>query len=333
MIGISRIAVLYSNIIFGEIEKYFDKLINDCIDDEFQITITPRIIQRKIKGFEDDFLDYPIQRFRVTISLKNKRILSSHPNAYDTTGSMWPFDIQKHKSSYITKSYDINFSKRVLDELSVVGDIKMELGVILDKRRFKKKDIPDLKLSLMSTIMHELNHGHEFWVRHQNKRDDLKIALSFIEIDRNRFTDKVYIKLNHFLYYIYWSLSHEQNAKVQEFYPYVLKYPPNELIKLHSFKHIKDMIEFDSEKYYNSLMSLIPKKSEKRVLSAFLKDFIKSYLNEHENIGESIDERLINMVNVKDIFKYYEKTIKDAGENMRRRILKQYSLKEELNVG
>ena len=183
----------------------------------------------------------------------------------------------------------------------------------------------------MSVIIHELNHGYEFWMRYQNKIDnDLKYALSYIELNKKPFTNKVYKKLNKFLYLLYWSLPYEQNAKVQELYPYVLKFGVNELKDFIQYKNIKDMVNFDADEFYNELVSLIPDRQMDKVLDTTLKEFIKSYKKSHKEMDEVLDDNVINKSNIRDIFKYYEKTIKNGGENMRRKILRLYSLKSQL---
>ena len=192
-------------------------------------------------------------------------------------------------------------------------------------------ETPKLKLELMSVIIHELNHGYEFWMRYQNKIDnDLKYALSYIELNKKPFTNKVYKKLNKFLYLLYWSLPYEQNAKVQELYPYVLKFDVNELKDFIQFKNIKDMVNFNADEFYNELVSLIPDRQMDKVLDTTLKEFIKSYKKSHKEMDEVLDDNVINKSNIRDIFKYYEKTIKNGGENMRRKILRLYSLKSQL---
>jgi ribosomal protein S20 len=212
-----------------------------------------------------------------------------------------------------------------------VTELVMDLTIILDKVKFNPKETPKLKLELMSVIIHELNHGYEFWMRYQNKIDSgLKYALSYIELNKKPFTKKVYKKLNKFLYLLYWSLPYEQNAKVQELYPYVLKYDVNELKDFTQFKNIKDMVNFNADVFYNELVSLIPDRQMNKVLDTTLKEFIKSYKKSHKQMEEVLDDDVIKKSNIRDIFKHYEKTIKNGGENMRKKILRLYSLKSQL---
>jgi ribosomal protein S20 len=284
-----------------------------------------------VVGYEDDFLDYPVQKITVNLSLVNGKVPTSHPQGFDTGGAMYPFGKKKDGMSYVTKRYDVNFSEKILDELSVVVEVVMDLKITLDKKKFREKDIPKLKLELMSVIIHELNHGYEFWMRYQNKIDSgLKYALSYIEYNKKPFTKKVYKKLNKFLYLVYWSLPYEQNAKVQELYPYVLKYDVNELTNLTQYKNVQDMVNFNADVFYNELVSLIPDSRMNKVLDTALKEFIKSYKKSHKQMEEVLDDDVITKSNIRDIFKHYEKTIKNGGENMRKKILRLYSLKSQL---
>jgi hypothetical protein len=66
------------------------------------------------------------------------------------------------------------------------------------------------------------------------------------------------------------------------------------------------------------------------VLDRILKEFIKSYKKSHKQMDEVLDDVVIRKSGIKGIFKYYEKTINRAGENMRRKVLRLYSLKSQL---
>jgi ribosomal protein S20 len=329
--GISRITGMYSNIVYDAIDPYVDEMINNRKNDNQVIIIDSSYIQDDVVGYEDDFLDYPVQKITVNLSLVNGKVPTSHPQGFDTGGAMYPFGKKKDGMSYVTKRYDVNFSEKILDELSVVVEVVMDLKITLDKKKFREKDIPKLKLELMSVIIHELNHGYEFWMRYQNKIDSgLKYALSYIEYNKKPFTKKVYKKLNKFLYLVYWSLPYEQNAKVQELYPYVLKYDVNELTNLTQYKNVQDMVNFNADVFYNELVSLIPDSRMNKVLDTALKEFIKSYKKSHKQMEEVLDDDVITKSNIRDIFKHYEKTIKNGGENMRKKILRLYSLKSQL---
>jgi hypothetical protein len=330
--GISRIASLYSNIVYEAIEPFVDEMISERKDMIQPILIKPSYIQEGIKGYEEDFLDYPVQKILVELKSINTKLPNTNKQGFDTSGAMYPFGKRKDNISYVTKRYDVNFSEEILNELGVVAELRMDLTMLFDKKRFKEEEIPALKLELMSVIIHELNHGYEFWMRYQNKVDnDLKLALSYIEFNKKPFTKKVYKKLNKFLYLLYWSLPYEQNAKVQELYPYVLNYDINELKELSQFKNVKDMVNFNADQFYNELVSLIPDKQINKVLNTSLKEFINAYKKSHKDMGEILDDDVIKKSSIRDIFKYYEKTINNGGESMRRKILRLYSLKSQLS--
>ena len=329
--GISRITGLYSNIVYEAIEPFVDEMISERKDMIQPILIKPSYIQEGIKGYEQDFLDYPVQKIFIELKSINTKLPNTNKQGFDTSGAMYPFGKRKDNISYVTKRYDVNFSEEILSELSVVAELRMDLTMLLDNKRFKEEEIPALKLELMSVIIHELNHGYEFWMRYQNKVDnDLKYALSHINLEKKPFTKKVYNKLNKFLYLLYWSLPYEQNAKVQELYPYVLKYDVNELTQMLQFKNIVDMINFDADKFYSELVSLIPDRQLNMVLSNSLKEFMRAYKKSHKDMEEVLDNSVINKSSIKDIFKYYQKMINTGGENMRRKVLRLYSLKKQL---
>jgi hypothetical protein len=106
---------------------------------------------------------------------------------------------------------------------------------------------------------------------------------------------------------------------------------PEELMSLVSFKNIINMTKFNSDVFYNDLVLLIPEKGVERVTKKALKRFIQTYKKQHNELNEYMDENLLGKDNIKDIFKYYEKTINLAGENMKKKVLRLYSIKSELN--
>lgn len=330
--GVSRITALYSNIIFDAITDYADDLIDRGVKKKKIIVIDAKTIQDNIVGYEDDFLDFPVQKITVELKFSNGEVPKSHPQGFDTGGAMYPFSLKKHDMSFITKKYDVNFSKTILDELTSICELRMDLSILIDDNKFKPNEFPNLKLELMSVIIHEMNHGYEFWMRYNNKVDsDLKYSLASLKIEKTEYTKKVYNHINKFLYYLYWSLPYEQNAKVQELYPFVLKKDVNELTKMYQFKNIKSMIDFKGNDYYNELLTLIPERQLNKVLKKMLISFITTYKKTHKKMDEVMDDNIINKLSIRDIFKYYEKTINHAGENMRKKILRLYSIKKDLN--
>jgi hypothetical protein len=66
------------------------------------------------------------------------------------------------------------------------------------------------------------------------------------------------------------------------------------------------------------------------VLDRIFKEFIKSYRKSHKQMDEVLDDVVIRKSGIKGIFKHYEKTINRAGDNMRRKVLRLYSLKSQL---
>lgn len=329
-LGLSRIASLYSNIVYDGIEYYLDKLINNGVDNSYELIIGSRLIQWGIKGYNDDFLDYPVQRIRILLWLKNKKVFRGC--GYDVTGAMYSFGSKSDGISYITDKYNVNYNKTIISDISLVCDVRMELGVYLDVKKYSSDNISSLKLELMTVIMHELNHGYEYWLRYQNKKvDNINVSISYLDFGSKHFTKKVYKKLTKFLFFMYWSLSHERNAKIQEFYPLVLKYDPKELVQQYTFSDIMDMINFNAEKFHKELEDLIPKRDLDKIKRKALKRFKENFKETHKQNDEIVDETVLRKESLLDIFKYYEKGIKTSGEIMRRKILRLYSLKMDLH--
>ena len=66
--GISRITGMYSNIVYDAIDPYVDEMINNRKNQKQVIIINPSYIQDDVVGYEDDFLDYPVQKITVNLS-------------------------------------------------------------------------------------------------------------------------------------------------------------------------------------------------------------------------------------------------------------------------
>jgi hypothetical protein len=57
---------------------------------------------------------------------------------------------------------------------------------------------------------------------------------------------------------------------------------------------------------------------------------IKNVKKSHKDMEEILDNSVINKSSIRDIFKYYQKMINTGGENMRRKVLRLYSIKKQL---
>ena len=130
--GVSRITSIYSNIVYDAIDPYVDEMIADRKNQKQIIIIEPSYIQENISGFKDDFLDYPVQKIFIDLELSNKILPKNHYQGFDTSGAMYPFGKRKDDMSFITKRYDVNFCKDILDELSVVAELRMDFSILLD---------------------------------------------------------------------------------------------------------------------------------------------------------------------------------------------------------
>ena len=205
----------------------------------------------------------------------------------------------------------------------------LELNIDFDK--WVDGDVDIMWVDMMSTIMHELNHAYEFYCRYNNKtQKHINMALCWVNIDDNIISKKVQNKFNDFVYLLYYSLPFEMNAKVQELYPYVLKYDYSEFKDISTYKKIVSLTKFDAKLFHDELVSLIPISCRKRVLKKVLARFKESYLLSCNGLKEIPNNSLVNQNNVLSLLQYHEKMVNKSGEIMRRKILKLYSLKERV---
>jgi hypothetical protein len=124
----------------------------------------------------------------------------------------------------------------------------------------------------------------------------------------------------------------------QEAWPYVKKYEVDKMmVTCPTWRYANDMTKFKADKFKSDLYTMIksaypdaePELILRRMKSGFANQLIKS---REESIGSnenapSISGKKVNDMSFDNFLQFSEKRINSAGEKLKRRILKLYSLK------
>ena len=313
------------------INDHVIEIINAGESDNYDLIINTKIIKQYINKYVDDFLDFPVQKINLKLVF-NSRKIKMVGSSFTTGGLFYPFSTSRcSESSLITKRFNGSLGEKIISGLSNISELSMGVEINIDFNKWIDDDMDKMWVDIMSSIMHELNHAYEFYCRYNNKtQKHIGMALCWTNIDDGYITKKVRNKFNAFIYLLYYSLSYEMNAKVQELYPYVLKYDYLDLKNLSSYKQVISLTKFDAKLFYDELVLLIPMRHRKYVLKRILTRFKESYLLSCNELKEIPNNSLFYQNNVLSLLQHHEKRLNKSGEIMKRKILKLYSLKERV---
>jgi len=270
------------------------------------------------KQSDDDFNE----RFPVTSKIKG----------FITTGACYNIVESKSRdSSYLLPPIDKRTDHTIF--------LKLEIGGIM-RDSFDEKD--DLLLEIESSIIHELNHAYEGYMRLIKGRGQVSTDLTFAtDNNRSKVKNEIWkVWKDKIGYYLYTSERHELNAMAQEAFPYVKKYDPSEMRKkCPSWRTAEEMSKFNVVDFKKEITKMINK-----YYSGVYPEFIISILNRLKNglgneLGvnreESVDEledspslngqEIYNM-DIDKFLLYVQKRVNKAGEKLKRKINRLYSI-------
>jgi len=222
------------------------------------------------------------------------------------------------------------------------GDKTLHLSLELDLWiRGDFSEIDKIMIDMESTILHELNHGYESWNRHKKGKGELSTELTYaLDVKPNRMNKDVFKYWNSTIaMYLYWSEEHEIRAMVQEALPYVKNYKIEKMKEESpSWEASSLMINFKSKEFKSEISYLIKSKYGNKVNPDALLNRIKNSLGD-ELIRErelsksmkidkpSILGERIKSMSLEKFLDFSQRRINASGDNLRKRILRLYSLK------
>lgn len=268
-VGVSKASLLLNEPINLRTKQEFLKFLNS---DGQTFSETVKIGYRKLRPYITDwaaYVDFPVVAFEVVLEFKKMRS-ALFKNKYGEKSIV----VGGSASGFGHKNWK-NYSKIVnpIKKLSDIGlIIQIGIEIEIDKMTFDLQNPSHLKRledGLGSVIFHELNHSFEHYKRtiKGTKRGEyskpiydrsFNTALTYAENNIWKFPKSVWAKwTTSFLHYIYISESFELNARVQEMFYYLHKYPEAELESFEIWQMASYMEKFNPDIFYESLITEI----------------------------------------------------------------------------
>ena len=267
--GLSKSSIMFIDVLE---KKTYYKFTDFLESSENVLDEKVEIKYRDLARFIDKNLysDFPVVGFELILEFR-KMTPTRFKSLYDYPNHV---AIGGYASGFGNKNWK-NYSKIVKParKIADVGlIIQLSVGVDIDKRNFdinnpqNKEELVD---GISSTLYHELNHCYEHYKRtmRSSKRGEYRkpiydrsfnTSLTYAENNKWKFPKAIWYKwTSDFLTYIYFSESQEMNANIQEINYFIDKYPNKDLKEFKIYKIAERMKYFNSEEFYNSLISTI----------------------------------------------------------------------------
>lgn len=272
---------------------------------------------------------FPVSKINFTLLLKKEAKSQTYP--FKIGGWAAGFGKKKQGESYFRKGVRKNRDHSISLSMGIdvyVGNFDLESDV---NNSFQMK--------LEAVVLHELNHFYEYYNRSWDPYGrNIQTSVTWASIGDvpENVNKKVFtFWQDDFTYYIYQSEPHEVNAQVQEAKPYVDKLSFEELKKTNIWKNIKTMQNYDEQKFlqkfHEEALSHDPTLIESEVLSQYIKIWKTEYKRLYKSQTEQNNPRPEFFEKMSDgqFMEYWGRKIREAGDRMVRRIIRQYANKEK----
>jgi len=332
--GIAEPSLIFVDFILREFRLELEKFIKY---DEEEINKVKKYEKKDLSILTSNWYwkDFPVSSMKIKFlinRIEESEFLKKFPDKkmFTTDGGCYGIGPEEDGGSYI-----------VTDEW---GDKSIYLSLELELLiRGDYSDIEKVMIEVESLILHELNHGYEYWKRYEKEKGNISTDLTTSgELKPKRVLKDVFESWNRNIsFYLYWSEEHEIRAMVQDSLPYVKKYGIEDMKgECPSWSASTEMIEFDSKKFKSEITSLIRSKYGNRVnpdlLLNRLKNSLANELIKEREVSKTLrvdnpsilGERIKSM-SLDKFLEYSQRRINSAGEKLRRRILRLYSLKNK----
>ena len=339
MVGVAEATLIYNDFILNLFNEYLTEFLesdeskyrkgrtytdydlSEIIKDKLwpKMPISSILLEFSFSKITDDEFK---KKYPVTSKIKN----------YNGSGGCYPIlnEIDQ-QGSYITDPID--------DRAPQTIHLRLEIGAVISDS-FNENNIEGLLLETESSITHELNHAYEGWKRITSGAGIISTDVTWaLDVNRSKIRKDIWkYWTDRIATYLYWSEKHEVNAMTQEAWPYVKKYDVSQMkSSCPAWRYADDMTKFKADKFKSELYRIIkdaypdakPELIVTRMKSGFANQLIKSIeesIESNEN-APSISGKKVNDMTLDEFLKYSEVRVNLAGEKLKRRILKLYSLK------
>ena len=270
------------------------------------------------------FRGFPLLDFETSLDL-----VLVPDEVYDIEFKKTPYDSVEGSHASYTGDEMIGNINGVDVFINQIFTFKIYLPVSV-KNNFNKNQI---KSYIRPVINHELLHAYETYRRYLLNEDPFQGQETFLNMALNVINPKIKNDLNHFFYLLYLHLYFEMNARISQLYQEMIERGVsnkeeflNVLYNSKSWQEANSLIDFDAEKYLNTLNIEEVKKFTKdwdvtlQILNAKIKQqgvYKGKYM---EPVPAKAKE------NPYFFFKFFEKRFKEKGESFKRKAYRLYDI-------
>lgn len=341
IVGIAEATTIYDDILLSEFNKHLDQFLSSKIKEKSYKKLLKKEDLVKIIT-NNNWPKFPVSEIEIEFKFEITPIEEFKKKYYRTIEyKNWV----TYGACYNLEEYDpIDPATYLLPSVDDRADktihLRMEIGAELSSEFVDKEG---LEVEIESCITHELNHAYEGWVRSKTSHGQVSVDLTYsLDVNRPNIKKELFKVWNDDInIMLYWSERHELNAMTQEAWPYVKKYDFNEMKKkCPVWKAAEQMIYFKTSEFKKEFIekarSIYPDMSDYEIEFIFksLKGGLSNHLNELRIKSEqkledkpSITGDKIKAMSLERFFKFAEKRINIAGQKLKNRIIKLYSLK------
>lgn len=249
-----------SSLIFSEIltARTYHNFIDFLNSDEKKLEKTDIVKYNSLRTYIKDknlYSDFPVVGFEIVLNFKK---VKSQKIELSVGGYSQYFGNKNWK----------NYSKIVKPIKNTSVGLIIQIGIDISvnyKFDYKNETSSNLlRDDIESTVYHELNHSYEHYKRVIKKSKYIKpisdrsfnTSITYSANNSWKFNKELWEFWNkNFLKYLYIGEFHELNANIQEITFYIKKYPNKRLDEFLIYKNADEMEKFDSEKFYNEIVS------------------------------------------------------------------------------
>lgn len=343
--GLAEPTLIYSDYLLEEATEYFDAFLDSKLRKQ-EVKVSYNFSDTEV--FNNKLWPlYPVSKMQVVYTfnkVNDEKYRKSYPELskkklYVATGACSNFSSKRSKEmSYILPPVD--------DRTDHAIYLRLDIGVLVTDLFLYEENFEVLRdqllLEVESTIIHELNHAYEGYQRLISGRGQISVDVTIAsDYNRGKVKKEVFKDwVNKFGYYLYTSEKHEVNAMVQEAWPYVKKYKPEELSKFcHPYIQSQEMKKFSCEEFKNHMISKINEfypGINPEIIMNRIKNSLANYLEvqrkeswiEFED-SPSLTADKIRKMTLDKFLTFAQARINSSGDKIQKKILKLYSLKNK----
>jgi hypothetical protein len=331
-LGVARAGLAYTNLFYSKVEPIVKDFLRNKKSQDIILKISPSEMSYVYQASMDDYIDLPIESMTILIKMKNYP-RKKYTIPFSTGGAAESIQKEYKRSSFL-KEPSFELPKYVLEEIDqvVVGKMEIEINITSS---YEDSMEEDLLFDLRDTITHECNHIYEFYKRAESGAKQINVSLSYAGSKNFNVKREIFNVWEDFLNYVYDSEPYEVNAKVQEAFSLRSRMSLDEFMKTKYWKNATFLQTFDADTYFSNLVDTIQKYSpgkELSILNNLYKWFFTDYLKWMKFHGEKPQRFIEDSKHLYDLIKKFEPRINKAGDTLRRKYAKLYSIEPENNL-